>query len=66
MSDLAIFVVGAYTSVLCAVFVGLTIREVRVTERELERHAQASPSGSPASPPSAPEPGSPIVSFDGP
>ena len=51
MSDLAIFLVGAYTSVLCGLFVVLTIREVRGTERELERRAQASPSGSPADPP---------------
>jgi hypothetical protein len=53
VSDLAIFLAGAYTSVLCVLFVVLTIREVRGTEREQERRAQASPSGSPSSPPSA-------------
>ena len=37
MSDLAIFLVGSFTSLLCVLFVLLTVREVRRTERELER-----------------------------
>ena len=33
MSDLAIFLAGSFTSLLCVLFVVLTVREVRRTER---------------------------------